>query len=403
MKKIFLITTLIILVITTYAAAQYFGLGQNNHIRPYTPEPVSENQNGTDTAQTAETVEYEVVRVIENLEIPWSIVFTSPERMLIAERTGAIRIVVDEQLQPSALYTFTDVAVGDEEGLMGLVADPQYSENQFLYACYAYSEAGNIQARVVRLLDEGQTAQQDSVLIDAIPAARFHAGCELGFGPGGILYVSTGDGVEKEQAQNVDSLAGKFLRINPDGSIPSDNPFVGSPVYTLGHRNPQGFDWHPITGELYATEHGPSIFDGPAGGDEINLIRAGENYGWPEVSHEASRPEFVSPLEVYTPAVAPASLIVYSGKLFPQFTNTILFAGLRGENIFGLTINEDGTRSSTFTLLDQSVGRVREIIESPSGEIYFTTSNTDGRGTPASYDDAVYKLQRLATEPVSLL
>ena len=224
--------------------------------------------------------------------------------------------------------------------------------------------------------------------------ARFHAGCRLRFGPDDKLYISTGDATNKESAQDLNSLAGKILRINADGSIPADNPFFNSVIFSYGHRNPQGFDWHPESGVLVATEHGPSGNDGPRGGDEVNIIKAGNNYGWPIVSHEKSQEGLIDPVILFTPAEAPGSGMFYRGSVFPQFTNTFLFGVLRGEGIIQVVFDDNaaGKVVSYQKLPDINVGRVRDLVEAPDGTIYFSTSNTDGRGQVYEGDDHIYRL-----------
>jgi glucose/arabinose dehydrogenase len=331
--------------------------------------------------------------VAENLTVPWSIVFTDPTRMLVSERTGGIKQVVDGKVDTVPLITFSNTAKGGEIGLMGLVLDPEYLSNRLLYACLGYSSSPGFADQVIQLKDTGSKLEQLRIILDDIPAASNHAGCELAFGPDGKLYVSTGDATEKNLAQDMNSLGGKILRINSDGSIPSDNPFPNSPIYTFGHRNPQGIDW-TSTGVMYAAEHGPSGNDGPGGGDEINHIIAGANYGWPLVSHQKTLEGTISPLITYTPAEAPSSLLIYSGSVFPQFKDTALVATLRGQGILWLQFdpaNPDKILNSQ-KLDTINVGRVREVTEGPDGYIYFTSSNTDGRGTTSVGDDKIYHL-----------
>jgi len=220
-----------------------------------------------------------------------------------------------------------------------------------------------------------------------------HAGCRIAFGPDNHLYVTTGDALEKNQAQNLDSLAGKTLRLTAEGEIPDDNPFENSAIYSYGHRNHQGLDWHPETGLLYSSEHGPSRFDGPPGGDEINLLSAGANYGWPDVSHQETKEGTTAPLMTYTPAIAPASAHFYSGELFPSLNYYFLMGGLVGTDIYFVAFdpNEPG-RIIDQGQLGLSVGRIRDLTTDPDGAIYFVTSNRDGRGKPAAGDDKVYKI-----------
>lgn len=336
---------------------------------------------------------WQVEEVAQGLEIPWSIVFTSAERMLVSERPGRVREIVDGQLNPEALYTFSDVVAIEEAGLMGMVLDPNYSENKSLYACYTSQDASGMFDRVVRLIDNGDSLRLGGVLLEGIPAAKYHAGCRLGVGPDEKLYITSGDARVPSSAQDLGSLAGKILRINLDGSIPSDNPFPGSAVYSYGHRNPQGLAWQPGSGRLYAAEHGPSGSDGPGGGDEINLIQPGANYGWPLVSHDATLEGTESPLIQFTPAVAPAAAMFYSANVLPMFEGKFFFGALRGEGVVMVTIAVENPKSiEDVQWIVSDVGRVREVIQSPDGLIYFTTSNQDGRGTYRAGGDRVYRI-----------
>lgn len=333
--------------------------------------------------------------VASGLDTPWSIVFTSPTRMLVTERPGRIRVIEEGVLRPEPLYTFADVSEKGEEGLLSMTVDPNYPENGFIYVVMAYPQDGGIVDKVVRLRDTGATLVDLTVILDRIPAARFHAGARILFGPDGFLYLSTGDATDKNLAQDMNSLAGKILRFNRDGSVPGDNPFPGSLIWSLGHRNPQGLAWHPDTGLLYETEHGPSGFDGPGGGDEINLIKKGQNYGWPLVSHEATREGMIDPLLVMTPAEAPASLLVYSGRVFPEWRGNLFFGALKGEGLMRveLVTNSPDRIEEYEKLALVTFGRIREVMEGPDGYIYFTTSNRDGRGTPSASDDHIMRLR----------
>jgi glucose/arabinose dehydrogenase len=313
--------------------------------------------------------------------------------MLVSERAGRVRVVENGVLIKKPLLSLTEVSSRAEEGLMSLAVHPQYATNKFVYVAFATVQNQNMSVKVIRFTDQGDQAADLTTVIDNIPAARFHAGTRLRFGPDKKLYISTGDALMKDEAQNLQSLAGKVLRLNDDGTIPSDNPFPNSAIFSYGHRNIQGFDWHPQTEQLYATEHGPSTFDGPPGGDEINLLLAGKNYGWPIVSHEKTQAGFESPLQVYTPAVAPASGVFYAGEQFPQWENSFFFGGLRGEGVFRVQFSEDGRSVELSEKLSSiEVGRVRDIAVSPEGIIYFSSSNKDGRGDIRDGDDAIYRI-----------
>jgi len=339
-------------------------------------------------------VEYQIEEFVQNLEVPWTMVFTSDVRMLVTERAGRVREIVDEAVNPQPLIAFSDTANSDEEGLMGMVLDPNYASNRNIYVCYAYFINGEIRDRVVKLIDNNTKLEIDRVLLENIPAAQYHAGCALRFGPDGKLYVSTGDATDRQIAQDLNSLGGKILRLNADGTIPPDNPFPNSFIYSLGHRNPQGIDFHPISGMLFESEHGPSGFDGPGGGDEINIIKPGANYGWPEVSHEESSPEFIDPELVFTPAFAPGSGTFYSFNVLPQFRNNFLVGGLRGEGIIRVITNMQGTDVVAFEKIPEiQFGRIRAITQGPDGFIYFATSNRDGRGDIHDGDDKIYRIK----------
>ncbi len=369
-------------------------------------ESEAQSQTQEISLQESKTpVEYTVESVATGLSVPWSIVFTSPNRLLVTERPGRVRVIEKGILQEQPIRVFPEVLTTSEEGLMGMTLDPNYEQNKHIFMCIAYEKTtedtnrtttGNTNGavKVIRLTDAGDALTDDVIVIDNIPAARFHAGCRVRFGPDGKLYISTGDATNKESAQDMNSLAGKMLRLNSDGTIPSDNPFANSPIFSLGHRNSQGFDWHPETGVLVATEHGPTGNDGPGGGDEVNVIQAGKNYGWPIVSHEKSQTGLVDPALIFTPAVAPASGMFYSGPAFPQLQNTFLFGALRGEGIIQVVFDSTDTTQivSYQKLAGIDAGRVRDIVEGPDGLIYFTTSNTDSRGRPRVGDDQVMRL-----------
>lgn len=387
-KRIILFAATGVLLISGILAAWYFGLLATNTLRD---GPVVLRE----AAMKPSSVPYETQEVARGLTVPWDAIFTSNNRMLVSERSGTIRVIENDQLQTEPLLRLTDVSNESEEGLMGLAVDPEYANNKLIYACFATASGGGLSNKVVRFEDRGSTTGPVTTVIANIPAAQYHAGCRLGFGPQDKkLYVTTGDATDRNIAQQLNSLGGKILRINPDGSIPTDNPFAGSPVWSLGHRNPQGIAWQPGTGQLFATEHGPSGFDGAAGGDEVNSITKGANYGWPVVSHERKDARFISPLLVFTPAVAPSGATFYDSDVLPQFKGDLLFAGLRGEGIYRVvfTGSELSQVARYEKLSDINRGRIRDVTAGPDGAIYFLTSNRDGRGKPQNGDDKVYRL-----------
>ena len=376
------------LVVIGFTAANYLGFFKKD-LGPGERRIIHSVQE----AENVPPVEIMIEKVATNLFVPWSIVFLSDSHILFTERNGSVREIKNGELEDQPLFVFKEVSTQSEEGLMGMALDPEFALNGKIYVCLAYSNENTLFDKVVQMKYEKNSLEQEKVLIDKIPAAQFHAGCRLGFGPDKMLYITTGDATDKEIAQDKASLGGKILRISSDGSIPSDNPIKNSPIYSLGHRNPQGIDWDPVSGNLFSTEHGPSVFDGPAGGDEINFIQKGENYGWPIVSHEKSKDGLVSPLAVFTPAVAPASGMFYKGDMFPQFKNHFLVGLLKGEGILDVTLSSDRMQIASYQKIpDITFGRIREIAESPDGAIYFTTSNRDGRGKINAGDDMIYKI-----------
>jgi len=350
-----------------------------------------------ETASTADgALSFRVETVVAGLEVPWSIAFTPDGRMLFTERPGRVRVFEGGRLRPEPLAVIPDVEPTGESGLMGLALHPQFAANHLLYLAYAYRAGGDERVRVVRFRETSGGLAERKVIIEDIPAAQFHAGTRLRFGPDGKLYVTTGDATTREIAQRLDSLGGKILRLNDDGTVPPDNPFVGQQnarpeIWTYGHRNSQGIDWQPGTDLLFETEHGPSGFDGPGGGDEVNVVERGKNYGWPIIHHRESKPGLESPLLEYTPACAPASGTFYRGSALPQFKGNFFFGCLAGQGLQRVVL--DGRRVvSQERLLERQYGRIREVAEGPDGALYFSTSNRDGRGRPARDDDRIMRL-----------
>jgi len=338
---------------------------------------------------------FKVETVIPNLEVVWSIVWAPDGRMLFTERPGRVRVYENGKLRPQPLFVVPDVEPRGESGLMSIALHPQFASNHFLYLSYAYNSGGT-QVRVARYRETTAGLTDRKVMIENIPASQYHAGCRLRFGPDGKLYITTGDATERELAQQLNSIAGKILRLNEDGTVPSDNPFVGRAdarpeIWAYGSRNSQGIDFQPGTNLLWETEHGPSGFDGPGGGDEVNIIDRGKNYGWPVIHHRTTQAGMESPVLEYTPACAPASGMFYRGSTFSAFKDNFFFGCLRGERIIRVVTNGRQVVSQE-NLLERKYGRIRDIAEGPDGFIYFSTSNRDGRGNPAADDDRILRL-----------
>ncbi len=345
----------------------------------------------TNTPQTRFRVEL----VASGLEVPWGFAWLPTGEMLVTERPGRVRIIIKGKLRPQPVFVVPDVEPSSESGLMDISLHPQFSSNSFIYLAYAYNNDGK-RVKVVRYKYAGGTLTEPAIVVENIPAAPNHAGTRCRFGPDGKLYITTGDATSRDLAQKMDSLAGKTLRLNDDGTVPTDNPFVKQAgarpeVWSVGHRNAQGLAWQPTTKLMFQTEHGPSVFDGPSGGDELNIVERGKNYGWPVIHHTEAKPGMVSPLLEYTPSCAPASAMFYMGDAFRDLQGSLFFGCLRGTRIIRVFL--DGRRVlMQENLLVDKVGRVREMSEGPDGYIYFSTSNRDGRGTPAPDDDRVLRL-----------
>jgi glucose/arabinose dehydrogenase len=311
--------------------------------------------------------------VARRLETPWALAFARDGRLFVAERPGRIRLGAGGRLQRKPVAVLKVVERG-ESGLMGLALDPRFDENGFLYVCYTADIGGGRGVnRVGRLTFRDGVAANEVVLLDRLPAAEMHDGCRLKFGPDGKLYVSIGDAGVPELAQRLESLAGKILRLNADGSVPADNPFAGSPVYSLGHRNPQGLAWDR-QGRLIAAEHGPT------GRDEINLIRPGANYGWPRVRGKAGDARYVDPLiESGDETWAPSGIAIRDDDLF--------VAGLRSQQLLRMSLGRDLEVTRAAPLLEGTYGRLRDVVVGPDGALYVTTSNRDRTTTDIDDDD----------------
>lgn len=349
------------------------------------------SQNSAPTSSqvfsTDDGVRFRVEVVAKGLEIPWSLVFMPDGRLLVPERHGRVRVIDTARGTAEIALTIDDVFTDGEAGLLGLALDPAFTSNRLVFLYYtARTSRGGAANRVVRYRESGGRLGEAVVLLDDIPANTIHDGGRLRFGPDGLLYITTGDAANEELAQDVASYAGKILRLNADGTTPRGNPF-GSPVYSYGHRNPQGLDWHPATGDLWAAEHGAT------GNDEINVVDGGANYGWPRIQGNQTLPAMRAPITFYSPAVAPSGASFYRGQRFPQFANNLFVATLRGTLLLRLRIDPSARRLiGQERLLEGQFGRIRDVVTGPDGYVYFCTNNRDGRGDPTSDDDRIARL-----------
>ncbi len=332
---------------------------------------------------------------VTNLDVPWEMVFVPDGRIFVTERPGKIVVIKDGKVQ-SEPWISLDVAAVGEGGLLGMALDPEFSENNYAYVAETYPVSpAKFQNRLVRLHEDPATGKGvvDKVILDGAAGNIFHDGGRVKFGPDGKLYWTVGEAGNPELAQDLSSLNGKILRLNPDGTIPVDNPFPGSPVYSYGHRNPEGIAWEPGTGWLYETEHGPSGGFYGEGQDEVNYIEPGKNYGWPVIHGVQSKEGMVNPMiqSGENETWAPSGCTFVKGG---PWEGSFLFAGLRGETLYRAVI--DVSDPSEVTSLEKYLvgqyGRLRDVVQGPDGTLYILTNNTDGRGNPRPGDDRILQL-----------
>jgi aldose sugar dehydrogenase len=319
--------------------------------------------------------------VAENLEVPWSLVFLPDNSLLVTERPGRVRLIDNNGLQSEPIATLGNVEEIGEGGLLGITLHPEFSTNNLVYLYYTYQESGGETLnRVVRMTYQDKKLQDEQVIVDKIPSSSNHNGERIKFGPDGYLYITTGDAGDPSQAQDINALGGKILRVTDEGKSVSDNPF-NNLVYSYGHRNPQGLAWDS-KGRLWATEHGRSGV--LSGFDELNLIEKGKNYGWPEIQGDETR------AGMETPKLHSGATTTWAPSGLTFVNNSLFFGGLRGQTLYEAVI--DGEKITLKEHFKGQFGRLRDVVLGPDGYLYVSTSNKDGRGSPVSSDDRIIKI-----------
>ena len=345
-------------------------------------------------------VNIRVEEVATGLEVPWGIAFLPNGDMLVTERAGRVRLLRNGKLLPKPV-TNIKVTESGEGGLLGIAAHPNFGQNRWFYVYYT-GDRGRYQVNQVerwRLSADGQSATRDRTIVDDIPVALYHNGGRLRFGSDGMLYIGTGDARNPESSQDKNSLAGKILRLTPDGQVPKDNPTSGSPVFISGIRNTQGFDWLNES-TLAVTDHGPSGELGRSGEDKVVVAKAGDNLGWPTIQTCEPREGLVSPSLVWRKAVPPGGAAIYTGNTIPEWQGSLIIATLGSEHLHRVAFDPNSpnrVQSHEVYLQGESqngYGRLREAIMGPDGELYVTTSNCDGRGSCPPQQDKILRITR---------
>ncbi len=347
--------------------------------------------HAADPVITSAEHSFRVVTVTQGLEYPWGLAFLPDGRRLVTERPGRLRLVAaDGTLDPKPLEGLPPIAAHSQGGLLDVALHPQFAENGWVYLSYAARGDGGVGTEVARGRLVDHRLESVEILYRQQPKSGGgrHFGSRLVFDRQGYLYITQGDRGEMERAQQLDDLAGKIVRLHDDGRIPADNPFVKQAnvrpeIYSLGNRNVQGAALHPVTGELWAHEHGPQ------GGDEVNAIRAGRNYGWPVITYgveyvigtkigEGTRkPGMEQPLHVWIPSIAPSGMAFYSGDRFPRWRGDLFVGALRDQMLVRLRFDGEKVLKEE-RLLKSHLGRIRDVRSGPDGYLYLLTDARDG-------------------------
>lgn len=323
--------------------------------------------------------------VVQGLNKPWAVVNGPDGNIWVTEKAGVIKIYSRAFVLQKVLKGFPDLTmVGSEGGLLDLAFHPRFFENGWIYVAYSVADGrGEFFTRVNRFTYRGVFLSEHKVIFNGPSSPHStHFGARLVFDDQGFLLASFGERREMYKAQDMATVHGKIIRVTDGGGVPSSNPFVQTPgamreIYSLGHRNPQGLAIHPVSRKLYDSEHGPTVYDAPEGGDEVNEIVAGSNYGWPQYHHRLTGPGMTAPIAEYTPAVAPSGMEFYTGSLISNWKNDLFIATLRGRHVIRLRIDAQGKVLEQQKLLENKYGRLRDVSNAPDGSLLVISE--DGR------------------------
>jgi aldose sugar dehydrogenase len=316
------------------------------------------------------------VVLTQGLNFPWEIMWGPNNKLWITERGGKISTVDPATGAVAQLFTISDAVSQGEGGLLGMALHPDFSTIPEVFVAYNYLKSGTYTEKIVKYTYNGTTLINPVILLDNISASNIHNGCRLAISPDKKLYISTGDASVNTRAQDKNSLSGKILRINLDGSIPADNPTPGSPLWSFGHRNPQGLVF--VGNTLYSSEHGNTT------DDEINIIQKNRNFGWPSVeggcgtaeSSFCSTNSVAEPIYTWTPTIAPSGIDYYNSDAIPQWKNSLLLAVLKDSELLQIKLNTAGDKVDAVNVFYKSTyGRMRDVCVAPDGKVYVITSN----------------------------
>ena len=344
--------------------------------------------------------DYRVVTVADGLVQPWSIAFLPDGDVLITERPGRLRVMRQGKLLPEAVDGVPKVFHSSQGGLLEVMPHPNFTSNRLIYLSFSKPGATDSQATttLVRGRFEGMRLTAVEQLFEAVTQGRNHFGGKIAFDRNGFLFLTLGDRqvapegkLEAHPAQDLSNHHGKIVRLHDDGRVPSDNPFVNRAgakpeIWSYGHRNVQGLAIHPETGDVWTNEHGPQ------GGDELNRVDPGRNYGWPVIGfgvnyqtglaiHTGTHREGMEqPANVWVPSIGASGLMIYTGNRFPQWRGNLFVGGMARHRLARLTL--DGRRVVSEETLVPQMGRVRDVRQGPDGDIYLVTDNREGKPTP---------------------